>query len=114
MLYIICLMSTLIVKCLGCQSDVYAYNCRYRCMNCGFEGGWAEVTSQDGPNKRRESEAKEQEETDKQRYDRGDKLLRTEVGIVSSSSTEPIKSVRPLHYVQKTEQEVWEIYTKKG
>ena len=49
-------MPTLKIKCLGCSSDVFAVNCKYRCNTCGFEGGWVEVTSQDGPKKERYEE----------------------------------------------------------
>ena len=107
-------MTTIIVKCLGCTNDVYAVNCRYLCQHCGFQGGWAEVASQDGPIKGRENEEKEYKQANKQGHDSRDKLLRTEANVTNNSSVKHVESTGSLHYVQKAEQEVWEIYKRKG
>ena len=77
-------MPTLRIKCLGCSSDVYAVNCKYRCHMCGFEGGWVEVTSQDGPKKERYEE--QEAEAYAERSGRGSELFRRETDTVGECS----------------------------
>ena len=98
-------MPVIKIRCLGCSNDVYAVNCRYRCTACGFEGGWAEVASQDGPNQRRENEAKK-EETYKQGSTGRDKLPRSQSSRDSYGIEELSESSGYVYIVQKAEQEV--------